>query len=74
MQLFHLKLQALGHISGLLAVLLLFTWGIVHNSLHGSLAIDPLVHLAIAQPLVDMLVGEIGRVLSGHLVHQGSSQ
>ena len=50
---------------------LLFTWGIVHGSLHRSLAIDPLVHLAITQPPVDMLAGEIDRVLAGHLVHLG---
>ena len=55
-------------------VALLFTWGIVHGSLHGPLAIGPLVHLAIAQPPVDMLAGEIGRVLAGHLVCLGSSQ
>ena len=53
---------------------LLFTWGIVHGSLHGPLAIGPLVHLAITQPPVDMLAGEIGRVLAGHLVYLGSSQ
>ena len=55
-------------------VALLLTWGIVHGGLHGSLAIDPLFHLAIAQPLVDMLAGEIGRVLVGHLVCLGSRQ
>ena len=53
---------------------LLFTWGIVHGSLHGPLAIGPLVHLAIAQPLVDTLAREIGRVLAGYLVYLGSSQ
>ena len=53
---------------------LLFTWGIVHGSLHGPLAIGPLVHLAIAQTLVDMLAREIGRVVVGHLVCLGSSQ
>ena len=40
-----------------------------HGSLHRSLAIGPLVHLAIAQPPVDMLAREIGRVLAGHLVY-----
>ena len=48
--------------------------GVVHGSLHGPLAIGPLVHLAIAQPPVDTLAGEIGRVLAGHLVYLGSSQ
>ena len=42
--------------------------GVVHGSLHGSLAIGPLVHLVITQPLVDTLAGEIGRDLAGHLV------
>ena len=53
---------------------LLLTLGIVHGSLHRSLAIDPLVHLAIAQPPVDTLSREICRVLPGHLVHLGSKQ
>ena len=53
---------------------LLLTWGVVHSSLHGSLAIDPIFHLAIAQPLVDMLAGEISTALAGHLVCLGSSQ
>ena len=47
---------------------LLFTWGIVHGSLHGPLAIGPFVHLAIAQPPVDMLAKKISRVFAGHLV------
>ena len=50
-------------------VALLFTWSIVHGSLHGPLVIGPLVHLAIAQPPVDMLVGKVSQVLTGHLVH-----
>ena len=53
-------------------VALLFTWDIVHGSLHRPLAIGPLVYLAIAQPPVDTLAGEIGRVLFGHLVCLGS--
>ena len=55
-------------------VALLLTWGIVHGSLHGSLAIDPLVHLTVTQSLVDTLAGEIGRALAGYLVYLGSSQ
>ena len=50
MQLLCVGLWALGHISSLLAVALLFTCAIVHSSLHGLLAIDPFVHLAIAKP------------------------
>ena len=57
MHLLYLSLRTFGHISGLLAVALLFTWGVVHSILHGSLAIGPLVHLAIAQPPVDTLAG-----------------
>ena len=52
---------------------LLLIWGIVHGSLHKPLAIGPLVHLAVPQPPVDTLVGEVGRVLAGHLVFLGSS-
>ena len=52
---------------------MLLTWGVVHGSLHGSLAIDLLVHLAIAQTPVDTLAREIGRVLAGNLVYLGSS-
>ena len=71
MQLLYLRLQALGHISGLLTVALLLTRGVVHVSLHGSLAIGPLVHLAIAQPPVDTLAGEISRVLAGYQYIEG---
>ena len=53
---------------------LLFTWGVDHGSLHGPLAIGPLVHLAVAQPPVDMLAGRISRVLAGHLVYLEFSQ
>ena len=53
---------------------LLFAWGIVYGSLYRSLAIGPFIHLAIVQLLVDMLVGEIDRVLAGHLVYLGSSK
>ena len=60
--------------SGLLVVALLFTWSIVYGSLHGPLAIGPLVHLAITQPPVDTLARKIGKVLAGHLVYLGSSQ
>ena len=60
--------------SGLLAMALLFTWGVVHGGLHRPLTIGPFVHLAVAQPPVDILAGEIGRVLAGHLVYLGSSQ
>ena len=51
---------------------LLLTWGIVYDSLRRSLAIDPLVHLAIAQPPVDTLAREISIVLAGYLVCLGS--
>ena len=54
-------------------VALLFTWGIVYSSLHGPLAIGLLVQLAVAQPLVDTVAGEIGRALAGYLVYLGSS-
>ena len=74
MQLLHLRLWALGHISGLLVVALLFIWGVDHGSLHRPLTIGPFVHLAIAHPLVDMLAGEIGIVLAGHPVYLGSGQ
>ena len=47
---------------------LVLTWGVVHGNLHGSLAIGPFVHLAIAQSPVDTLAGEIGRFLAGYLV------
>ena len=60
--------------SGLLVVALQLTWGIVHGSLHGSLAIDPLVHLAVAQPPVNMLARKNSRVLTGYLVCQKSRQ
>ena len=55
-------------------VVMLFTWGVIYSSLHGPLAIGPLVHLAVTQPPVDTLAREIGRVLAGHLVHLWSSQ
>ena len=55
-------------------VVLLFTWDVVHGSLYGPLAIGPLVHLAVTQPLVDTLARMIGRVLAGHIVCLGSSQ
>ena len=45
------------------------------SGLYKPLAIGPLVHLAIAQPLEDTLAGKIPfRVLAGHLVYLGSSQ
>ena len=69
MQLIHLRSWALGHISGLLMVALLLIWGIIDGSLPKSLAIGPLVHLAVAQPPVDTLAGEIGRVLARYLVY-----
>ena len=74
MQILRLRSRALSHIFGLLVVALLFTWGIVHISLHRPLAIGPFIHLAVAQPPVDMLAREIDRVLAGHLVCLGSSQ
>ena len=74
MQLLHLRLLALGYISGVLAVVLLFTWGIVHGSLHGLLTIGLVVHSAVTESLVDTLAGKISRVLAGHLVYLGSSQ
>ena len=49
-------------------VALLLTWGIVHGSLHGSLAIGPLVYLVLAQPPVDALARDIGRVLARHIL------
>ena len=55
-------------------VALLFIWGIIHGSLHGPLAIGPLVHLAIAETPADMLARDIGRVLAEYLVYLGSSQ
>ena len=61
------------HISGLLAVALLLTWGVVHGSLHRPLAIGPLVHPAITQTPVDTLARKIGRALARHLVCLGSS-
>ena len=50
------------------------TWGVVHGSLHGSLAIDSLVHLAVTQPPLDTLARDIGRVLAGHLICLRSNQ